>query len=306
MRLSVLLVDNDPLFRWSIVETLGGLGHAVTQASDVDAAIQAVTLAPRPFDVMLVTHRSPDIAGLSDILQIRRCAPESAVVLLTPFGSKAVATRALDVGACHVVTIPCDMREVGSIVLAAHQHQQAIACGDHVCAILSNHDEAAELAADWLAEGLGRGERCWYLAVGSDQRLRDALLARHIHADAEMQRGAFRIVDAMQTYLVDGVFNAERAVSLFSDIVQQAVRDGFTGFRAAADMSWAATVADVDDRVIAYESLLKTLFASQRATGLCLYHRDQVSPRLREGVLATHPKVGAGGRVTVNPFYEPA
>ena len=45
MRLSVLLVDNDPLFRWSIVETLSGLGHAVTQASDVDAAIQAITPA---------------------------------------------------------------------------------------------------------------------------------------------------------------------------------------------------------------------------------------------------------------------
>lgn len=303
MRLRVLLVDNDPLFRWSIVETLTALGHQVTQASGVDAAVQAVTLAPRTFDVMLVTHRSPDVAGLSNILEIRRRDPRAALVLLTPFGSKAIATRALDVGACHVVTIPCDMREIGNLVLAAHQHQHTIECGDHVCAMLSNSDEAAELAADWLAEGLARGERCWYLGAGSDAVIRASLAARHVQVDADIRRGAFRIVNAIETYVIDGVFDAERTVRLFSDVVVQAVREGFTGFRAAADMSWAATIEHSDRHVIAYESLLKSLFASQRVTGLCLYHRDQVSPELLDGVLATHPKLHTGGRIATNPLY---
>ena len=103
-----------------------------------------------------------------------------------------------------------------------------------------------------------------------------------------------------------GTFNPEVTIQIFNDAIEQAYTDGFTGFRAAAEMSWALKCAEGAHQVIVYEALLKTLFASCRAIGLCLYHRDRMPLDIIDGALSTHPIAGAHGRYTDNPFYEPA
>ena len=78
------------------------------------------------------------------------------------------------------------------------------------------------------------------------------------------------------------------------------------GFRAAAEMSWALACEDGGHRVIEYEALLKSLFTSCRAIGLCLYDRTRMPLTVIDGALATHPVAGSPGRYGVNPFYNPA
>lgn len=302
---TVLLVDDDPLFRWSIAETLTVGGHEVTQVDNPGEGIAAIENASRPFDVLLVAHRQPDATQLKSLSQMRDRSPAASTVLMTPFSTPDVARQALALGACHVITMPCDMREIGRIVRVAQVHQHTIACGDHVCAMLSSIDEMANLAAEWIGEGLRRGERCWFVAAGDEAAaIRAALESRNVDFDAEVRRNALKIVPATETYLIDGTFNPQRTIEIFRDTVQQAMRDGFEGFRAAADMSWALEIADGPERVVEYEGLLKSLFASHRLTGLCLYHRDRMPSKTLEGALATHPVIGVdGGRFAVNPFY---
>src|SRR5690348_13399370 len=110
--------------------------------------------------------------------------------------------------------------------------------GDHICALYRSRHELATLAAGFLADGLARGERCWYVAANDEtgtvvRVLRD----RGVDVDGEQNRGALDIVTG--AYVADGGFNPERTVEVFSDAIEQALHDGFTGFRAAADMSWA-------------------------------------------------------------------
>jgi len=107
-------------------------------------------------------------------------------------------------------------------------------------------------------------------------------------------------------YVVRGKFDPEVTLQIFNDAIEQAYTDGFTGFRAAAEMSWALECEDGAHQVILYEALLKSLFSTSRAIGLCLYDRKRMPHAIINGALATHPIAGAGGRYGVNPFYDPA
>jgi hypothetical protein len=179
--------------------------------------------------------------------------------------------------------------------------------GDHVCAIYSTTEELSRNVASFLAEGLRSRERCWYVGDGVEiDSVRDALRKLGINVTADTKRGALQLISGDAAYIVHGTFNPEATIQIFNDAIEQAYTDGFTGFRAAAEMSWALNCADGAHQVIVYEALLKPLFANCRAIGLCLYDRKRMPLDVINGALSTHPVAGAHGQYSANPFYDPA
>jgi two-component system, chemotaxis family, sensor kinase Cph1 len=177
--------------------------------------------------------------------------------------------------------------------------------GDHVCALYSTTAELTREVAPFLAEGLRRRERCWYVAAGNETApVRLALRKMGIDVAAETKRKALKLVSGEGAYVVHGAFNPEATIQIFNDAIEQAYTDGFAGFRAAADMSWALDCEDGAHQVIVYEALLKSLFASCRAIGLCLYDRRRMPLKVIGGALATHPVAGSRGHYCANPFYD--
>ena len=58
--------------------------------------------------------------------------------------------------------------------------------GDHICAIYSSDDELAQITAEFLAEGIRKSERCWYLPASDDPAaVRAALSVRHVDTTRE-------------------------------------------------------------------------------------------------------------------------
>ena len=179
--------------------------------------------------------------------------------------------------------------------------------GDHVCAIYSTTEELTRDVASFLAEGLRSDERCWYVGDGAEiDCVRAALRKLQINVTADTKRGALQLISGDAAYIVHGTFHPEATIQIFNDAIEQAYADGFTGFRAAAEMSWALNCADGAHQVIVYEALLKSLFASCRAIGLCLYDRKRMPLDVINGALCTHPVVGSHGHYGANPFYDPA
>jgi two-component system, chemotaxis family, sensor kinase Cph1 len=181
--------------------------------------------------------------------------------------------------------------------------------GDHICAIYSTHAELAETAARFLAEGLRNRERCWYVASGDEgQGVRASLAALDIDVHAELARGALNLISDDGAYLVHGAFNPEATVGVFNDAIEQAYSDGFAGFRAAAEMSWALEHEEGTYQLIVYEALLRSLFANCKAIGLCLYDRRRMPLEVINGALDTHPYTvrSSGGDCCANPFYDAA
>ena len=118
--LRVLIVDDEPLIRWSLAETLTDSGHSVSEAGDGEAAVHLLTDEDRPFDVVLLDYRLPDSNDLNLLATIRRVAPSSAVIMMTAFGTPEVAAGALQLGAYRVVPKPFEVHDMAELVLEAH------------------------------------------------------------------------------------------------------------------------------------------------------------------------------------------
>jgi DNA-binding NtrC family response regulator len=115
----VLVVDDEPLIRWSLTETLTDRGYDVVEAGSGEAAVDAVSDARNPFEVVLLDLRLPDSHDLSILSRIRRLAPTTQVILMTAFGTDDVLSGALELGAYRVVHKPFEVGELASLVSEA-------------------------------------------------------------------------------------------------------------------------------------------------------------------------------------------
>jgi DNA-binding NtrC family response regulator len=111
----VLVVDDEPLIRWSIAETLGAAGHQVTEAQDAASALRALADAPDT-DLVLLDFRLPDSNDLGLLAEIRRMAPAVPVIMMTAFGTPDVTAGALKLGALKVLNKPFNMHELERLV----------------------------------------------------------------------------------------------------------------------------------------------------------------------------------------------
>ena len=114
----VLVVDDEPLIRWSVAETLSGRGMTVAQASDGASTLKVLRNEPR-FDVIVLDLRMPDVDDLSLLEKIRELYPSTAVVLMSAFGSPEVKERALRMGARQLINKPFEMGDMAAAVEAA-------------------------------------------------------------------------------------------------------------------------------------------------------------------------------------------
>jgi DNA-binding NtrC family response regulator len=117
--LRILIVDDEALIRWSLVETLSGCGHVVVEAGDAASAVQAVTAAAVPFDVVLLDFRLPDSNDLALLSRLRRLAPATRIILMTAYGAPEMLEAARDLGAYRVIGKPFEMNEVAPLVTQA-------------------------------------------------------------------------------------------------------------------------------------------------------------------------------------------
>jgi DNA-binding NtrC family response regulator len=114
--LRVLVVDDEPLIRWSLAEALGARGYDVVEKGDARGACTAVLDTAIDFDVVVLDYRLPDSDDLSLLASIRRYSPRSRVILMTAFGTSELVRDALNLGAFRVVGKPFDVEEFSDLV----------------------------------------------------------------------------------------------------------------------------------------------------------------------------------------------
>jgi two-component system response regulator AtoC len=115
--LRVLVVDDEALIRWSLVETLTAWGHQVSEAADGRSAIRA--LEADDVDVVLLDYRLPDSDDLNLLTKVRQVAPRAAVILMTAFGTPAVLKGAVDLGAYCVLSKPFEVSDLPTLMSQA-------------------------------------------------------------------------------------------------------------------------------------------------------------------------------------------
>jgi hypothetical protein len=155
---------------------------------------------------------------------------------------------------------------------------------DHICWAFDSPDEFRSVAARFLAEGLAGGQRVVFIgdAVGDD--------------DLDMIDGfaAARAADAARVqdvgiYAAIGHVDPAAQVRVWAQAADQALADGYTGLRVAADVT--PLVGTVDDRAAfgRYEYLIDALIARHSITGMCGYNRRTLGDDVVAEMATRHP-----------------
>ena len=114
--LRVLVVDDEPLVRWAIAETLLAEGYEVDEAGDADNTIQALCTASSLPDIVLLDLCLPDSSDLTLLETVCLIAPEATIILMTAYGTQAVRERARSLGAAAVLDKPFDVEGLGGTI----------------------------------------------------------------------------------------------------------------------------------------------------------------------------------------------
>lgn len=107
---SLLIVDDDDVFREVLARALRRRGHEVMAAG---YAGQALRIAARTrFDAAVVDLRMPEQSGLDLITALHGTQPDLRILMLTGFASIATAVDAIKRGATHYLPKPADTDEI--------------------------------------------------------------------------------------------------------------------------------------------------------------------------------------------------
>ncbi len=114
----ILIVDDEPV----VTDVLGTLlrkeGHDVRVAQDAGSG-RGLFEGGGPFDAVLVDIMLPDANGLDVLRWIRDRDPDTAVLMITAFGTVESAVTAMKLGAFHYLTKPFKNEEVRLLVAQA-------------------------------------------------------------------------------------------------------------------------------------------------------------------------------------------
>jgi DNA-binding NtrC family response regulator len=101
---SILVVDDEPAMRLLVTSVLKDEGHDVTAAASGEEALQLV--ARRHYHLIITDLKMPGMSGVELLERIKKDDPETAVILLTAFGSVEGAVEAMRKGATHYLLKP--------------------------------------------------------------------------------------------------------------------------------------------------------------------------------------------------------
>src|SRR5262245_60004159 len=116
MPATILVVDDEPLIRWTLSERFGQDGHTIVEA---DTAKTALARFGPGIYLVLLDFKLPDSDGLQVLRAMKAEDADVPVILLTAFSSIETAVEAMKQGEYHYANKPFNLDELSLIVAKA-------------------------------------------------------------------------------------------------------------------------------------------------------------------------------------------
>lgn len=107
---SILLVDDEEVFRQRLALAFRRRGFTVYEAGDFTGALEVVQ--ENEPELALIDLRMPGRSGIELIAEAKRRRPGIKIVVLTGYGSIATASQAIKLGATQYLSKPADVDEI--------------------------------------------------------------------------------------------------------------------------------------------------------------------------------------------------
>jgi hypothetical protein len=156
-----------------------------------------------------------------------------------------------------------------------------------------------------IRQKLNENKRCLYLnSVPMVAGARSYLYAAGVDVPKEVTRGRL-VLSSDKTHLTNGRFDIDRMLTMLTDAVAQALKDGYHGLWATGDMSWEFGPTKDFSRLMEYEWRLEDLFEKQPAlSGICQYHADTLPREVVRYGLMTHQSIFINETLSrLNAYY---
>lgn len=225
MAARVLVVDDEDVGRQTLAEILRLEGFEVSEASGGRQALAA--LAARPFEVMLLDLKMPDLDGVSVLEQAATLAPSTRVIVFTAHGSLDSAIQAVRRHAADYLLKPTASEDVLAVVRRVVA--EAGAAPGLPAGLAGRTLHAGELALDLDTRRL-RGSQSELVLTPAEARLFAAL-----HAQRGRVVGHAELVRQVQGYAVES-WEAPAMLRPVISRLREKVRE------AGGPEDWIATV----------------------------------------------------------------
>jgi signal transduction histidine kinase len=187
----------------------------------------------------------------------------------------------------------------GHPVAEIERHLWKLQAGDHACCLFSSLHEHRILLSSFIRHGLERRERVVAAVHGvTPGEVHSWLAALGVEVDFYRAEGQLSIVATHTFCSGGGRFELDRATGFVSEMLDEALREGYAGARVSLELPDAESIAP-------YETALSTLLSGSRCLALCPYDRHRFTPDALLAAMESHPLVASGADLFDNFYYMP-
>lgn len=140
--------------------------------------------------------------------------------------------------------------------------------GAHAALFYSSRAEQADVLETFVDSALHANDRLLYVSDGDHA---ERALKAHCSGGARaLASGQFIVDNWTNTYMADGHFDGKRMLAHYRAAVADALTEGYSGLRVAADMGWSHGLKS-KDALFSYERVFDGAFENLPAVVLCQY-----------------------------------
>jgi len=176
--------------------------------------------------------------------------------------------------------------------------------GTHICLIFRGEVERKKIVSKFIESGILNGEKVSYFVdVAKPSDVVDWLEKKDIDLSQYLEKDAFSITEAVNTYCPDGTFIPERMWGVLKDAYTVSEKEGYSNVRVSGEMTWALRGFPGSNRLIEYEAGINTVVKTHPVTAMCQYDVNEFDGALIYKALQVHPYMVMNGQVVENPYY---
>ncbi|MGQ0777569.1 MAG: MEDS domain-containing protein [Pseudonocardiales bacterium] len=150
---------------------------------------------------------------------------------------------------------------------------EAVRHGQHACGIVGSGPERLRMVSGFVRSGLLAGDRVWCFANGSRSEILGWLRRDQVVENDALDSGQLTVLPTHESALCFLESDPDAVVDGLRRAVDDALDDGWNGFRMVGDLGWATREQCCPQHLIDFEERIGEVLAGSPAATLCQYDR---------------------------------